>query len=198
MVLVSRFVLSGLVLSLSTNPTAAFLPPAVSRQTYTSCSGVKNCESSDGESMSRRSILSLAWASTLIGLAPQDADAVDDDGTRGGVSLTPFNSLTFNYRGNSYGGLDASTLSEPSIPYADFLDRIDEVEFVEFLAPDGDAAYATFRPKEGEEKQKPVRIGEGFPIEQHDGWSSPAFVVKALQKKGIPYKFTVPALASYK
>lgn len=133
-------------------------------------------------------------------LGLQSAVAVDDDLTRGGVVLTPFNSLTFNYRGGDFTGLDASTLDEPSIPFQDFLDKlnVDEVEFVEFLAPDGDAAYATFKKPADGEKQKPIRIGEGFPTEQHDGWSSPAFVVKALNKREVPYKFTVPGLAAYK
>lgn len=110
----------------------------------------------------------------------QGALAVDDDLTRGGVQLSPFNGLTFNYRGNTNNGLDASTLSEPSIPYTDFLSKLDagEVEFVEFLAPNGDAAYATLKAKDGEEKMKPIRIGEGYPIEDPEGWSSPAFVVK--------------------
>ena len=128
------------------------------------------------------------------------AVAEDDDKTRGGVQLTPFNGLTFNYRGNEFSGLDASTLNEPSIPYKDFLQKLDagDVEFVEFLAPDGDIAYATLKPAEGEEKLKPIRIGEGYPIEQHDGWSSPAFVVKSVAKKKVPYKFTVPGLAAYK
>jgi len=138
-------------------------------------------------------------AATTANISP--AFAVDDDLTRGGVPLTPFNGLTFNYRGGTNNnGLDASTLNEPSIPYVDFLKRLDDgdVEFVEFLAPNGDAAYATFKPKEGEEKSKPIRIGEGYPIEDPEGWSSPAFVVKSVKKKGVPYKFTVPALAKYK
>lgn len=125
--------------------------------------------------------------------------AVDDDLTRGGVPLTPFNGLAFQYRGNSKNGLDASTLNEPSIPYVDFLEKLDkgEVEFVEFMAPNGDAAYATFKPQEGENKEAPIRIGEGYPIEDPEGWSSPAFVVKSVKKKGVPYKFTVPELARY-
>eukprot|EP00557_Chaetoceros_sp_GSL56_P008503 CAMPEP_0176488930 /NCGR_PEP_ID=MMETSP0200_2-20121128/6991_1 /TAXON_ID=947934 /ORGANISM="Chaetoceros sp., Strain GSL56" /LENGTH=143 /DNA_ID=CAMNT_0017885985 /DNA_START=189 /DNA_END=617 /DNA_ORIENTATION=+ len=127
--------------------------------------------------------------------------AIDDDLTRGGVKLTPFNGLAFQYRGGtSSSGLDASTLNEPSVPYAEFLERLDrgEVEFVEFMAPNGDAAYVTFKSKEGAEKDKPIRIGDGYPIEDPEGWSSPSFVVKAVQKRNVPFKFTVPALASYK
>lgn len=73
----------------------------------------------------------------------------------------------------------------------------DQVDFVEFLAPNGDAAYATFKSS-GESgtttKSKPIRIGEGYPIEDPEGWSSPAFVIKAVAKKGVPYKFVVPGL----
>ena len=64
-------------------------------------------------------------------------------------------------------------------------------------APSGDAAYVTFKAKDGEAKQKPIRIGEGYPIEDPEGWSSPAFVVKIVKKKDIPFKFTVAALAAY-
>jgi len=154
-------------------------------------------------STSRRSAFArIAGASSIIlGInEPAIAGAVDDDGTRGGVVLTPFNSLTFNYRGGGFTGLDASTLDEPSVSFQEFLDKLgsDQVEFVEFLAPDGDAAYVTFKANAEGEKQKPIRIGEGFPIEQHDGWSSPAFVVKAVKKRGVPYKFTVPGLEVYK
>mmetsp|Transcript_22752 Transcript_22752/g.27903 ORF Transcript_22752/g.27903 Transcript_22752/m.27903 type:complete len:186 (-) Transcript_22752:3421-3978(-) len=126
--------------------------------------------------------------------------AVDDDLTRGGVNLSPFNGLSFNYRGNDKNGLDASTIDEPSIPYVDFLKKLDEgdVEFVEFLAPNGDAAYATFKVKDGEKMMKPIRIGEGYPIEDPEGWSSPAFVIKSVKKKGVAYKFIVPMLDKYR
>lgn len=151
--------------------------------------------------ISRREAL---WngAISVFGITSFAAEAMaeDDDKTRGGVELTPFNGLTFNYRGNEFSGLNASTLDEPSIPYKEFLQKLEvgEVEFVEFLAPDGDIAYATLKPAEGGEKLKPIRIGEGYPIEQHDGWSSPAFAVKSVAKKGVPYKFTVPGLSAYK
>lgn len=75
----------------------------------------------------------------------------------------------------------------------------DQVKFVEFLAPNGDVAYVTF--KEGSEgaggssNNKPIRIGEGYPIEDPEGWSSPAFVIKAVAKKKVPYKFVVPGLS---
>ena len=67
--------------------------------------------------------------------------------------------------------------------------------FVEFLAPNGDKAYATFKSSEESNNSKPIRIGEGYPIEDPEGWSSPAFVIKAVAKANVPYKFVVPGLS---
>jgi hypothetical protein len=145
------------------------------------------------EDASRRSLLlnSGIAAAALVG-ASRPAMADDE------IKIDVFNGLIFNYRGNGFNGLDASTLDEPSIPFLEFGARLQkgEVEFVEFLAPDGDAAYATF--KTDGEAEAPIRIGEGFPIEQHDGYSSPAFVVRALKNYNVSYKFTVPGLEKYK
>jgi hypothetical protein len=90
--------------------------------------------------------------------------------------------------------LDASSLNEPSVSYKEFNERMKagEVEFVEFFAPDGDVAYVTFK---GEDKK--IRIGEGYPIEQHDGYSSPMFCIRAVKEARIPYKFTVKGLAKF-
>ena len=92
--------------------------------------------------------------------------------------------------------VDGSTINEASIPYSEFLEKLsaDQVTFVEFLAPNGDTAYATIKGEDGKDN-KPIRIGEGYPIEDPLGWSSPAFVVKAVAKKSVPYKFTVPGLS---
>lgn len=123
-------------------------------------------------------------------------------------NLNAFNSLTFNYRKSEFGGLDASTIEEPTMTYNDFLAKLGagEVDFVKFYAPDGDVAYATLKStsknsEDGSEVtslSKPIRIGEGYPIEQHDGWSSPAFVIRSVKDKGVPYKFVLPALDNYK
>lgn len=131
---------------------------------------------------------------------PRSSVAAQETEYRQGIEVTAFNGLIFNYRGGSFNGLDASTLNEPSVPYIEFCEKLTkgEVEFVEFLAPDGDAAYVTFKANEVEEKPNPIRIGQGFPIEQHDGFSSPMFVVKALKKYNVPYKFTIPALAKFR
>jgi hypothetical protein len=105
------------------------------------------------EQMSRRNVLSGAAAASAALLGPNTASAGE---TRQGIELTPFNSLAFQYRNSQNGGLDASSLTEPSIPYSDFLSKLatGEVEFVEFLAPDGDVAYATLKATEGGAKTR--------------------------------------------
>jgi len=114
-----------------------------------------------------------------------------------GTKITPMNGLIFNYRGGDFNGLKAEDLGEPSISYKEFMDKLKDgqVAYVEFIAPDGDAAYATLKGSGGD--SKPIRIGEGFPIEQHDGYSSPTFAVRAVKNAGVPYKFVVPALRTY-
>lgn len=143
---------------------------------------------------SRRSVVSLIAAVGGALFFPDFARAEAETMERGGVQLTPFNSLAFNYRGGESPTVEASTLNEPSVPYAEFLEKLkaNQVAFVEFLAPNGDAAYVTFR--DIKENTKPIRIGEGYPIEDPEGWSSPAFVIKAVAKAGVPYKFVVPGL----
>jgi hypothetical protein len=116
------------------------------------------------------------------------------------VEWNVFNGLIFNYRGGGFNGLDAYfTLDEPSVPFLEFGSRLQkgQVAFVQFYAPDGDVAYATFKAPDGT-LETPIRIGQGFPIEQHDGYSSPAFVVRALKNYNVPYKFTVPGLEQCK
>lgn len=116
-----------------------------------------------------------------------------------GTPVTPFNGLIFQYRGNDFGGLQAADLHEPSVSYKEFVERLQQgqVEFVEFMAPNGDAAYVTFKSGSSSKAAGPIRIGEGYPSEQADGWSSPAFAVRTVQNAGVPYKFTVPALRAY-
>lgn len=148
----------------------------------------------------RRGFLTAAGGVLTSSLAVQVASAAQEKETRQGIEVNAFNGLIFNYRGGDFNGLTTANLEEPSVTYADFNDRLKagDVEFVEFMAPDGDAAYVTFKAKEGESKPSPIRIGEGYPIEQHDGYSSPMFCVRAVKNAGVPYKFTVPALAKYK
>jgi len=108
-----------------------------------------------------------------------------------GTPVNAFNGLAFQYRGNDFAGLKASELNEPSVSYAEFVEKLKsgDVVFVEFLAPNGDVAYAKFK-----DKSEPIRIGEGYPIEQPDGYSSPAFAIRTVKNAGVPYKFVLPAL----
>jgi len=149
-------------------------------------------------SENRRSLFVTASALCSSLVIPVSQQARADTGAEvRGTSLTPFNGLAFQYRGSEFGGLTSSDLTEASIPYAEFMEKLKagKVGLVEFLAPNGDAAYVTFKDSSG---NKPIRIGDGYPTEQHDGFSSPAFAVRAVQNAGVPYKFTVPALAAYK
>jgi hypothetical protein len=147
-------------------------------------------------SASRRGFF-LTTGAAIVGTSDvlqQPAMAAQEKEYRQGIEVNAFNGLIFNYRGADFNGLDASTLNEPSVSYAEFNEKLkaNEVSLVEFLAPDGDVAYVTFKSN-----NKRIRIGEGYPIEQHDGYSSPMFCVRAVKNAGVPYKFVVPGLMKY-
>ena len=98
-------------------------------------------------------------AATTIPSRPAQADT---GANVRGIDMTPFNGLIFNYRASdSPSSLQASDLDEPSISYADFCQKLKDgqVQFVEFMAPNGDAAYATLKGQE----DNPIRVGEGTP-----------------------------------
>mmetsp|Transcript_16765 Transcript_16765/g.35209 ORF Transcript_16765/g.35209 Transcript_16765/m.35209 type:complete len:208 (-) Transcript_16765:344-967(-) len=187
----------------------AFVAPSGRVNAVTEVAAYKGIKSSSDvncfrNSLNRRAVLSKILTTTVAStgaasLIPSQAFAEAETMERGGVPLTPFNSLAFNYRGGGSPTLDANTLNEPSVSYSEFLEKLnaDQVSYVEFLAPNGDAAYVTFKASETGKDVKPVRIGEGYPLEDPEGWSSPAFVVKAVAKKGVPYKFVVPGLTKY-
>ena len=139
--------------------------------------------------LQRRSLLATTAASFLALPSPARAESAEVRGTK----ITPFNSLMFQYRGSDFGGLDETDIQGPSITYADFIGRMKagEIDRVEFQAPDGDVAYCYLKDKTAEA----IRIGSGYPIEQHDGYSSPLFAIRAVKNAGVPYKFVVPALA---
>ena len=111
--------------------------------------------------------------------------------------INTFNSLIYNFKNSALdGGLDASTLNEPSISFVDFGEAMKkgQVTFVEFMAPNGLVAYATLKKN----PKKPIRIGQGYPTGAKNSWSSPDFVIRSVSNYGVPYKFTVPALEKYK
>lgn len=111
--------------------------------------------------------------------------------------INTFNSLIYNFKNTALdGGLDAKTLTEPSISFVEFGDLMKkgQVTFVEFMAPTGAVAYATLKKS----PKRPIRIGQGYPTGGKKSWSSPDFVIRSVSNYGVPYKFTVPALAKYK
>ncbi|CAB9497732.1 expressed unknown protein [Seminavis robusta] len=151
----------------------------------------------------RRSLLlggaaALISAATVTAANPQPANAALGAGTPVGREIGTFNSLIDNLKNIDLGGgLDASKLNEPSVPFSEFGEKLKngEVAFVEFMAPSGDVAYATFKGKK--DKEERIRIGQGYPISKKGSWSSPDYVIRAVSNFGVPYKFTVPALAKY-
>lgn len=117
-----------------------------------------------------------------------------------GREIRSFNGLIYYFRNTALdGGLDASTLKEPSVPFLEFGEKMKngEVAFVEFIAPYGEVAYVTFKPNEGKPAPKPIRIGQGYPTMSKDSWSSPDYVIRSVSNFGVPYKFTVPALKKF-
>lgn len=88
----------------------AFTVPSSRKVVAPAASSTARCSSAgSGEgSVDRRSVLSsLLAASAAVGGAflPSEARAEAETMERGGVPLTPFNSLAFNYRGEYEGGL---------------------------------------------------------------------------------------------
>lgn len=111
--------------------------------------------------------------------------------------INSFNCLIYNFKNTALdGGLDASTLNEPSIPFVEFGEamRDGQVAFVEFMAPSGLVAYVTLK----KDPKNPIRIGQGYPTGAKNSWSSPDFVIRSVSNYGVPYKFTVPALEKYR
>jgi hypothetical protein len=147
----------------------------------------------------RRWILGALLTTVTTGTETTARAAADNAGAEvRGTPVTPFNSLMFQYRGNTFNGLSEQEIDEPSISYLDCCSKLKtgDVTFVEFLAPYGDVAYATLKSNNPNGQQRPIRVGAGYPIEQHDGYSSPAFAIRTVSNAGVPYKFTVPALSS--
>ena len=185
----------------------ALVKPAMTLSTVPRGSSTSRRPAGDGNVVTSRRSWFQGTAASLIasatGMAITTAGSSSANADTGaevrGIGVTPFNSLIFQYRGSEYGGLTADEIDEPSIPYKDFIGRLKagEVEFVEFMAPDRDAAYATLKQGKDHAGKSTIRIGEGYPIEKHDGWSSPAFVVRTVKDAGVPYKFSVPALRSF-
>ncbi len=125
----------------------------------------------------RRSLLLGGAAAIVTGAASniEPASAVTYPAAEGGYKLgdansvvgreiRSFNSLVYNFKNSALdGGLDASTLGEPSVSFVEFGEKMKnkEVAFVEFFAPFGEKAYVTFKPNESDKNPQPIRIGQG-------------------------------------
>lgn len=151
----------------------------------------------NGEGSTRRAWLAggaSAVIATIAASAPVHAAPLGA-GTPVGREIDAFISLVYNFKNTDLsGGLDASTLTEESIPFTDFGQKMKDgqVTFVEFMAPSGDVAYATIKGNKG-----PIRIGQGYPINKRGSWSSPDYVIRAVSNFKVPYKFTVPGMPKY-
>jgi hypothetical protein len=151
----------------------------------------------------RRSFIGGAAALIGASLLPQSASAALGRIPKDSViqkEMNSFSDLIYMFKDVTLNGLDASKLNEPSVPFIEFGERMKkgEVEFVEFIAPSGNVAYATFKPqKGGKESSEKIRIGEGYPTVSKDSWTSPDYVIRSVSNFGVPYKFTVPALAKF-
>mmetsp|Transcript_4594 Transcript_4594/g.6376 ORF Transcript_4594/g.6376 Transcript_4594/m.6376 type:complete len:192 (-) Transcript_4594:41-616(-) len=153
--------------------------------------------------MGKAVMTGAATAGVVAATTVQPASAamnLGDPNSVVGREIRSFNSLIYEFKNTALdGGLDASKLKEPSIPFIDFGEKMKkgEVTFVEFMAPNGDVAYATFKGEKGSKVER-MRIGQGYPISGKNSWSSPDYVIRSVSNFGVPYKFTVPGLEKYK
>ena len=92
----------------------------------------------------------------------------------------------FGVRDTSLNGMPAEQAPPGSLPYSEFLKAVTDkkVEGVVFEPPSGDVAFALIDGKS-------VRIGEGWPKEMGNSWSSPTWVMRILEDEGVPYKFNI-------
>jgi hypothetical protein len=141
-------------------------------------------------------VLTTAAAAVAVSPTPAFAKGIGSKDSVVQREINTFNSLIYNFKNTALdGGLDAKTLTEPSITFIEFGEAMKkgQVTFVEFLAPNGLVAYATLKKN----PKKPIRIGQGYPTGAKNSWSSPDFVIRSVSNYGVPYKFTVPALEKY-
>lgn len=126
---------------------------------------------------SRRACVFAAPAALI---APLAARATENGAGALGATCLGFGCNS--YGGLDYNGLPASDAPAGSLPYPEFLKALKDkkVEGVVFQPPAGDEAYAIIDGKS-------VRIGEGWPVEISNSWSSPQWVVRILQNEGVPY-----------
>ena len=137
---------------------------------------VDGLRTSKPPSLPRRAALTSAVGAALTSavglLLPGAAVGMETQYDVGGA----LGSTCLGFGCNAYGRPDFNGLEGApagSLPYPDFLKAVKEkkVEGVVFLPPSGNVAYAVIDGKS-------VRIGDGWPIEVSNSWSSPQWVVR--------------------
>jgi len=133
---------------------------------------------------SRRAALSalapLVVSPLLSPLASHAEEALPREG--GAFAATCMGFGCNSYAATDFNGLAKADAPAGAMPYPEFLAALKakKVEGVIFQPPAGDVAYALIGGKS-------VRIGEGWPVEVSNSWSSPTWVVRILQNEGVPY-----------
>jgi hypothetical protein len=144
--------------------------------------------------MARRGVLAAGAAALAAPLAALANDPIGATGREGGALAATCLGFGCNgYGGLDFNGLPAEQAPPGSLPYPDFLAAIKakKVEGVVFEPPAGNVAYAIIEGKS-------VRIGEGWPVEVSNSWSSPAWVVRILENEGVPYAWNFDLKAKNK
>ena len=135
----------------------------------------------------------VALATTLVPLLLSPLAASAEDGSALGATCLGFGCNS--YQNTDFNGMPAQRAPAGSMPYDQFLKAVKDgkVEGVVFMPPSGDEAYALIEGKS-------VRMGEGWPVEVSNSWSSPSWVVRILENEGVPYSwnFDLKAKGSYK
>ena len=140
-----------------------------------------------------------SFAAAAFSLTPLASHAATAFGETGSVEGGALGATCLGFGCNPYGdlgfnGMPADQAPPGSMPYPKFLEAIKAktVEGVVFEPPMGDVAYAIIDGKS-------IRIGEGWPVEVSNSWSSPTWVVRILENEGVPYawNFDLKAKPSY-
>ena len=135
---------------------------------------------------SRRRALAKACASMALPVLPSlaGADFMPPKQEGGAFAAACFGFGCSSYGATDFDGLKKEDAPVGAMPYQEFLAAVKDkkVEGVVFQPPSGDEAYAIIGGKS-------LRIGEGWPVEISNSWSSPTWVVRILQNEGVPYAF---------
>eukprot|EP00752_Nemacystus_decipiens_P010559 g9402.t2 len=135
--------------------------------------------------------VAVAVATSVVALGVASVPAVVAEELPAGTN--PFTSICMGFGCGEFQGLDypgaPAPTDEESITFKSFLESLDKglVAKVDFLA-NGNKAYAFVKPSATGEPTR-IRVGEGYPDEQGNGWSSPLWVVRALNDRNVPYHF---------